>query len=85
MILFVGRLLETMALWCAAGSGQVDDLPAGWGCRRPWRLRGQGRPEAVAAAIASATLEAGGTAGHAARRATALLLPVVECAWFRAG
>ncbi len=27
MILFVGRLLETMALWCAAGRGQVDDLP----------------------------------------------------------
>jgi hypothetical protein len=29
MILFVGRLLETMAVWCAAGSGQVDDLPDG--------------------------------------------------------
>jgi hypothetical protein len=29
MILFVGRLLETMALWCAAGRGQVDDLPDG--------------------------------------------------------
>ena len=27
MILFVGRLLETMAVWCAAGRGQVDDLP----------------------------------------------------------
>ena len=27
MILFVGRLLETMALWRAAGRGQVDDLP----------------------------------------------------------
>jgi hypothetical protein len=31
VILFVGRLLETMALWCAAGSGQVDDLPDGGG------------------------------------------------------
>ena len=29
MILFVGRLLETMAVWCAAGCGQVDDLPDG--------------------------------------------------------
>jgi hypothetical protein len=48
MILFVGRLLETMALWCAAGSGQVDDLTdsgaagGGGGCgvkggRRPSR------------------------------------------------
>jgi len=34
-------------------------------------------------AIALATLEAGGTAGNAARRTTAQLLPVVECARFR--
>ena len=55
MILFVGRLLETMALWCAAGSGQVDDLPDGGaaggrgGCgvkggRRPSRQRSRQRP-----------------------------------------
>ena len=44
LILFVGRLLETMVLWCAAGRGQVFWPARWWGCRRPWRLRGQGRP-----------------------------------------
>jgi hypothetical protein len=29
MILFVGRLLETMTVWRGAGRGQVDDLPDG--------------------------------------------------------
>ena len=29
LILFVGRLLETMVLWCAAGRGQVF-WPARW-------------------------------------------------------
>ena len=55
LILFVGRLLETMVLWCAAGRGQVFGLPDGGaaggrgGCgvkggRRPSRLRSRQRP-----------------------------------------
>jgi hypothetical protein len=63
VILFVGRLLKDG--WrCGAPTGRGRSLwPADeLGCGRPWRLRGQGRPEAVAEAIASATLEAGGTA-----------------------
>ena len=85
MILFVGRLLETMALWCAAG------LRAGLlacpmvGLLAAVEAAGSRAAVGRRGAIASATLEAGGTAGHAARRATSPLLPVVECAWFRGG
>ena len=63
MILFVGRLLKDV--WrCDVPAGRGRSLwPADeLGCERPRRLRGQGRPEAVAEAIASATLEAGGAA-----------------------
>jgi hypothetical protein len=82
MILFVGRLLQIVGgMLRRGGAGRSMTCPM-VGCRRPWRLRGQGRPQAVAAAIASATLEAGGTAAQAARRSTP---PVVECAWFRGG
>jgi hypothetical protein len=60
-----------MAVWCAAGGGQV--LVA---CPMYWAVGGRGGcgvkggRQAVATAIASATLEAGGTAAEAVRRAT---------------
>jgi hypothetical protein len=82
MILFVERLLETMAVGCAAGRGQVDDLPD-VGLLAAVEAAGSRAAVGRRGAIASATLEAGGTARHAARRATPPLLPVVHCPWFR--
>jgi hypothetical protein len=85
VILFVGRLLERMALWCAAGlrAGLLACPMVGL----PAAVEAAGSRAAVGrrGAIASATLEAGGTAAYAARRATAPLLPVAECAWFWGG
>jgi hypothetical protein len=83
MIFFVGRLLQVV--WrCGAPrrGGQVDDLSDGGAVGGRGGCGVKGGRQAVAAAIASATLEAGGTAAQAARRSTP---PVVECAWFRGG
>jgi hypothetical protein len=75
MILFVRRLLEIAGGVVRRGvRAGLCGLPDELGCQRPWRLRGQGRPEAVAGAIASATLEAGGAAAEAGRRSTAAAL-----------
>ena len=74
-----------LAVCCAAGRGQV--LLACPMVGLPAAVEAAGSRAAVGRrrAIALATLEAGGTAAQAARRATPLLLPVVECARFRGG
>jgi hypothetical protein len=59
-----------MAVWRAAGRGQVFGLPMDGPVGGRGGCGVKGGRQAVAAAIASATLEAGGTAAQAARRST---------------
>ena len=82
MILFVGRLLQIVGRVVRRGvAGRSMACPM---MGLPAAVEAAGSRAAVGrrGAIASATLEAGGTAAQAARHSTP---PVVECAWFRGG
>jgi hypothetical protein len=55
-----GMWLSGWVLWTRVRRGRSVTCPR-FLRQGLWRLRGQGRPQAVAIAIASVTLEAGGT------------------------
>jgi hypothetical protein len=57
--LILGAAPENVAVWCAAGCGQVFGLPDGWAAGGRGGCGVKGGRQAVATAIASATLEAG--------------------------
>jgi hypothetical protein len=86
MILFVRRLLRFGGGVARRGRRAGPwGLPDELGLSAAVEAAGSRAAGGRRGAIASATLEAGGTAGDAARRATPPLLPVVECAWCSAG
>ena len=75
-----GAALETMVLWCPQAAGRSFGLPDGVAAGGRGGCGVKGGRGSRRGCDASATARPEGRP-HAARRATAPLLPVAECAW----